>query len=161
MNAPHWHLALNHLPVVGMLFATGLLALALGRKSEELLRTAFALFAVVALAAVPVYLTGEPAEMAIMDGPGFEETLANTHEQAATFAFTATLVLGAAALATLLVFRKAPALPRWCRFFVLGLALVTTALLGWTANLGGKISHPEVRDDAAHAEGERRAGAGP
>lgn len=148
MNAPHWHLVLNHLPVVGMLFGTGLLAFAVWRKSEELLRTIFGFLVVVALTGVPVYLTGEPAEMSIMEAPGFEEALANAHHRAATVALTAVLIVGAVALAALLFFRKTPVLPRWVKWVVLGLAIAATALLGRTANLGGKIRHPEIRSDA-------------
>ena len=145
MNAPHWHLALNHFPVVGMLFATGLLAFALWRKSEELVRTAFGFFIAVALTAVPVYLTGEPAAISIMDAPGFDEALVKTHERAAAFGLSAAILLGALALAGLLFFRKAPALPRWLTWLVLALALVATAIFGQVANHGGKIRHPEIR----------------
>ena len=153
MNAPHWHLAMNHLPVVGMLFGTGLLVFASWRKGEELIRTALGFLVIVALTAVPVFLTGEPAEKAIMEDAGFVEALANAHEQAATVAFTAVLIVGAVALAGLLFFRKAPALPNWLKWVVLGLALAATALLGWTANLGGKIRHPEVRAETESVPG--------
>lgn len=154
MNAPHWHLALNHFPVVGMFFATALFAFASWRKSQEMSRTGLGFFVLVALISVPVYLTGEPAEMAIMDGPGFEETLVNAHQRAATFGFTAAIVVGVVALGALFVYRQAPMLPGWLKWTVLGLALMATAILGWTANLGGMIRHPEIRADSAAVQGK-------
>ena len=62
MNATHLHLMLNHIPVLGTVFGLGLLVFALWRKSEELKKAALGIFLIVALLAVPVYLTGEPAE---------------------------------------------------------------------------------------------------
>ncbi|HYR59058.1 MAG TPA: hypothetical protein VEO95_10525, partial [Chthoniobacteraceae bacterium] len=60
MNAAHWHLALNHLPVVGMFFGALLLIFALWRKDDRLIRVCLAALAVVAVTGVPAYLTGEP-----------------------------------------------------------------------------------------------------
>lgn len=151
MNAAHWHLAMNHLPVVGALFATCLLAFALWRKSDELIRVSLGALVAVAALTVPVYLTGEPADEVIMDIPEYDGALIKAHEQAAVVAFTAIVVVGLIALGGLIIHRKAAQLPRWLAVAVCGLALATSALLAWTANLGGKIHHPEVRSPAAMA----------
>ena len=149
MNAAHWHLAMNHIPVVGALFATGLLAVALWRKSDAVIRASFGALVVVAALTIPVYLTGEPSEDVIMDIPEFEAALVKAHEQAAAVAFTAMVVVGLAALGGLFFYRKARPLPRWLAATVCGLSLATSGLLGWTANLGGQIHHPEVRPAGA------------
>lgn len=70
MNAPHLHLLLNHVPVLGSAFGLGLLAFALWRKSDELKKTAFGVFVIAALLAVPGYLSGEPAEEGVESLPG-------------------------------------------------------------------------------------------
>ena len=62
MNAPHLHLLLNHIPVLGTAFGLGLLVFALCRKSDELKKAAHGFFLVTALFSVSTYLTGEPAE---------------------------------------------------------------------------------------------------
>ena len=62
---------------------------------------------------IPVYLTGEPSEVVIMDIPEFEAALVKAHEQAAAVAFTAMVVVGLAALGGLFFYRKARPLPRW------------------------------------------------
>jgi hypothetical protein len=149
MNAAHWHLAMNHIPVVGGFFVTCLLAVALWRKSDELIRVALGALVVVAVLTLPVYLTGEPADVVIMDLPEYSDVLVKAHEQAATIAFSAMVVVGFAALGGLIVYRKTVALPRWLAAAIFGLSLVTSGGLAWTANLGGRIHHPEVRPAGA------------
>ncbi|HYR59406.1 MAG TPA: hypothetical protein VEO95_12285, partial [Chthoniobacteraceae bacterium] len=104
-----------------------------------------AALAVVAVTGVPTYLTGEPAEVVIMDAPDFAEDLVKAHDRSATWAFSVTLAAGVAGLAGLIAFRKANALPGWLKATVLALSIIAAVLLAWTANLGGKIRHTEIR----------------
>lgn len=62
MNPAHLHLMLNHIPVLGTAFCMVLVGSALIQKSEELKRVSLGAFVIVALLAIPAYLTGEPAE---------------------------------------------------------------------------------------------------
>src|SRR5437899_1609377 len=103
MNPAHLHLILNHIPVLGTIFGMILLALALVRKSEELKRVALGTFFIVAVLAVPVYLTGEPAEEFLMPLPDGTEPLIDQHQQVATAAFIGLVVLGIGALAGLIL----------------------------------------------------------
>ena len=66
------------------------------------------------------------------------------HAEVAVLALTAALVLGAAALAGIIVRRKGGRLPGWLTALIMFLALISTAAMVWTASLGGKIRHPEV-----------------
>src|SRR5690606_8182222 len=76
MNAAQVHLLLNHVPIIGAILATILLAVGIGMRSNDVLRVTLGLFAVLALAGAVVYLTGEPAEELVEDVPGVEhETL--------------------------------------------------------------------------------------
>ncbi|MDO8588375.1 MAG: hypothetical protein Q7T82_15210 [Armatimonadota bacterium] len=70
MNYAHAHLVLNHVPVI--LFPAGVLlfAYAVLSKDDKLKRVSFAVFVLVALAAIAVYLTGNEAEELIEDLPG-------------------------------------------------------------------------------------------
>ena len=70
MNPSHLHLMLNHIPVVGMPFGLALVSLAFLRKSEELKRISLGFITIIALLAIPVYLTGEPAEELVENLPG-------------------------------------------------------------------------------------------
>lgn len=106
MNPAHWHLMLNHVPVLGTAFGMALIAWALVRKSEELKRVSLGVFVIIALLAIPAYLTGEPAEEIVEHLPGVSEASIEEHEDAAKFAFAGVLVLGAPALGGLVIFRR-------------------------------------------------------
>lgn len=145
MNAAHWHLALNHLPVLGTVFGLALLVLAQLRKSRELTQVSFGVFFVIAVLGIPAYLTGQPAEEAVKGLPGVPNTLLAQHEEVAQFAFTGLVILGVAALAGLVLFRRGKSIPCWFAIAVSALALLVGGLMAWTANLGGQIRHSEIR----------------
>ncbi len=145
MNATHLHLILNHLPVLGTAFGLGLLLFGLWRRSSELKKTALGIFVLVALAAVPVYLTGEPAEDGVESLPGVSKPGIGHHEKAAGVALTGAVVLGLGSLGGLICFRRGRLLPAWFTISLLVPALTVSGLFLWTANLGGQIRHSEIR----------------
>ena len=143
MSIVHLHLILNHVPVIGMFFVLLILAVAVGRRDSA--GGKLGLFALTGLAVVTglVFLTGEPAEEAVEDLAGVSEAMIHPHEEAAEAALIATLIVGAGALVALVIYRRRP-LPRWAMGGALAASLVVSALLGWTANLGGQIRHTEL-----------------
>jgi glucan phosphoethanolaminetransferase (alkaline phosphatase superfamily) len=143
----HIHLALNHVPVIGLLIVLLLLAVARLRASIELTRVSYGLLVLLAAAAVIVYLTGEPAEELIENLPGFSEALVEEHEEVALIATIGTGVLGLVALVGLMRFRPPRIEPAWYGRGVLLLALLMGGVMMWTANLGGQIRHSEIRAD--------------
>lgn len=145
MNLAHLHLVLNHLPVLGTGFGLALLIFGLWRRSDELKKTALGVLALVALAAVPVYLTGEPAEELVETVPGVSKPAMERHERAASVSFTGVLVIGVAATAGLVFFRRGKALPRWFAMPMVASVMVVAGLMAWTANLGGQIRHTEIQ----------------
>jgi len=152
INPAHLHLALNHLPVLGVLFGTVLLALALWRRNDTLQRTSLVVLLLTGLAAGGVYLTGEPAEGVIEKAAGVSDTQIERHEDAAAVATTGAALLGLAALVLLWRSRRTGRMsaPFLTATFVLG--VLTTGAMAWTANLGGQIRHPELRGAVAAVE---------
>ena len=149
MNLVHLHLALNHIPVPGVVFGLALLAFAAVKKSRELTRVSLGVFMLVALLTAPACLTGEPSEDAVENLPGVAKPIIEQHETAAGFAFGGVAVLGVAGLMGLLLSRGNRPIPRWMRPSVLTLAILASGLMFWTANLGGQIRHTEIRSGAA------------
>jgi hypothetical protein len=145
MNAAQVHLALNHVPVVGIWFGLLVLALALLRASEELKRAALVLFAVVGLASVPAYFSGGQAEEIVEHLSGVEHDRIEEHEEAGRFAAIAAGVLALLAAALLWMFRSPRQLPGWAVGIALVLSLAVGAALARTAMLGGEIRHEEIR----------------
>lgn len=148
MNGAHWHLFLNHLPVLGTVFGILLLLFAWARKSDEVKRVSLGVFVLTAVCAVPAYLTGEPAEEVVNRLPGVTHALIEHHEEAALVALSAAIATGIVALAGLFLARKAKSLPVWLMLATLFLALATGGLMLRTANLGGEIRHTEIRSGA-------------
>lgn len=147
MNLVHLHLMLNHIPVIGTAFAVILLGGGLIRRSDELKKAALWAFVLAAAIAIPVYLTGEPAEGAVEHLPGVTEAAIEQHEESATIALVLILTLGGIAGAGLVVLRT-KTLPQWFALTLFTLSLVTSGILAWTANLGGQIRHTEIRAQA-------------
>lgn len=158
MSSVHLHLLLNHIPVLGAAFATLLLAFAMVKKSDELKKVSLGAFVIAALIAIPVYLTGEPAEKIVEKLPGVSEAAIGRHEDAALVALIILSVLGVVAIAGLVFFRRSRRIPLWYSSVVLLLSLVASGAMAWTANLGGQVRHSEIRDGAASApqSGERQ-----
>lgn len=147
MNAAHWHLVLNHIPVLGTLFGIPFLVIGLIRHNRALIMSSFWVFFVVALLTIPTFLTGDPAEEVIERLPGVSRTLIHDHEEAADPTFVVMMVLGAVALIGLFSERFKESLRKTTTAVVLILALVAAGMTAWTANLGGDIRHPEIRKD--------------
>ena len=148
MNAAYLHLAGTHLPVVGTLFGLGLFVYGLLRRSEELRRTGLLVFLVTALLAVPAYRTGAPAVSLLKRAaPGLPPDPTEQHAEVAILALTGALILGVVSLMGLLCFRKGKPLSFPFLALVLLLAVVSSGLMTWTATLGGRIRHPEIRNN--------------
>ena len=149
MDLTHLHLILNHLPVVGVIFGFLILLWGFLRGYEEVKNVGFLILVFTAAAAVPVYLTGEPAEEAVENLPGVAEQIIELHEDSALISLILAIVTGALALAALLLKQFSfAAVARFSGIAVLLLSFVTGAFLARTANLGGQIRHTEIRQTA-------------
>ena len=97
MDPVHIHLFLNHVPVLGSVFATLLLAYALVRRSDDVARIAFFALASCAVLSIPVFLTGEPSEDIVENLAGVGGSFVEEHEESGKLAFWALMVTGVAA----------------------------------------------------------------
>jgi len=151
MDFVHLHLMASHVPVVGILFVVPLLAIALARRSDELAKVSLWGLAAIAVAAVAVYLTGEPTEEGVESLAGISKTMVEQHEE---IALVSTIVLGVAGgLGLLALFRsRKTSLARGVVIAALISALGLSGVFAWTANLGGKIRHSEITSGAPRGE---------
>ena len=151
MNWAHVHLSINHIPVLGTVFGTLLLVFGMAKKNEEIKRVSLGIFVIIAVATLPVYFTGEPAEEIVEPLPGVAESILEEHEESALISFIAVGILGVAAIGVLWRYRYTDTIPK--RFVVAGLILsiIVFGLMAWTADLGGKIRHSEIRSESNSA----------
>lgn len=146
MNWAHLHLALNHLPVVGVLFVFLLLALGVCRGSEELKRLALQLSVALFAVAMLVRFTGEQAaENLSSDSSAKRQQLVQAHEDSADQSVTGMFLLAVFSAAGLFCSRKTRILPAWTMIGAMILCFAVVLLMARSANLGGRIAHPEIR----------------
>jgi uncharacterized membrane protein len=158
MNAAQIHLALNHLPIGLVIVGVPLLLAAVLRKSKELRGAASMVLMLSALTAIPVYLSGEPAEEIVEHRAGVSERAIHEHEEAAELSLIFIEILGALVLAAWLFDRfKAPT-PSRVWFGILALGLVNLGLFVRTAHLGGLIRHDELRSGVVQSGESSREG---
>ena len=138
MNLAHLHLLLNHFPTVGLGIALGLLLGALLKKSEDLKQASFVAFFLLGLLAIPAYLTGNAAQVALQDLPDVSEQVMAAHQDAALLALILMEITALVSWMALWRFRL------WHQTAVLVLAIVTFGLMASAANIGGHIRHPEI-----------------
>jgi uncharacterized membrane protein len=146
MDLTHLHLILNHIPVIG--YFTGFLLLVWGilRRYDEVSKTGLVVLVVSAVVALPVYLTGEPAEEIVENLPGFSEQFIELHEDAALVSLILAIVAGAAALFALVAIRfLSSKVGTGAAYVCLLISFVTGASMAYTANVGGQIRHSEIR----------------
>lgn len=164
MNAAELHLALNHVPILGTLFGFLLLLYGRGRGGEPVVRAALWTLGLAGAAAVGVYFTGEPAEHLVEELARTSETALEAHEEMALWAAIGGGVLGSVALFGVLLYRSV-SVPRRFANGVAVLSLGVVGVLLYTAFLGGRVRHPELRPDftpaaAENEEAEREEGTG-
>jgi uncharacterized membrane protein len=141
-------LLLNHLPVVGIVLAALLILVAWMRRSDELVKVSLGLIVLLAVVAVIVFFTGEPAEEAVEYLAGVSHDVVERHEEAALVATVGMGVLGAAALLVLFWFRR-HIVPRALVMTSLLATLGLSGVMGYVANLGGQIRHTEIAGGGA------------
>jgi hypothetical protein len=148
MNWPHIHLLVNHVPILGGIFAFLLLAYAWVRGDVVVIRLSLGLFVLFTLACIAVFFTGDPAAHAVDHQPGFPRDLIRAHDDAAGQASTVFFVAGLLALGGLIGFRKRPIPPRWYLALMLVVGLANSVTLARVGLLGGQIRHSEIRPGA-------------
>ena len=153
MSTVHLHLLLVHIPVIGALVAVILFGAALLLREVVSTRFALAFTAGLALVAVAAYFTGQGAEDAVEHLAGVTERSIERHEEAAELATIVFGILGGLSLAALFWFRG-KLVPRWVALSGLAGTLVVSAVMAWTANLGGQIRHTEIQSTSGTQGGE-------
>lgn len=144
LDPVHLHLMLNHIPVLGSVFALILLGIGFLAGRDYLQKLGLAVIVVVALLALPVFFTGEPTEKAVEHLSGVVESAIDAHQDSATLAFASVLVTGVIGVGGLFISHRGRRLPRVAAMIAFIACLTTVVLMARTANLGGNIRHSEI-----------------
>lgn len=147
MSPVHFHLALTHVPVI--LTPVGVIIFIIGhyRKNENLKDLSCILLIISTILAIPVFLTGEPAEHIIKKIDTFPKGIIHIHEETAESTLPMSIILGCLCLLRF-IFKRKPTLINWITKLIILFGIATSILFLRTANLGGQIRHPEIRTNS-------------
>lgn len=151
MTSVEWHLALNHLPLVGSFIAALILLFGLILKSRVVSRVGLIVFICSALLTIPAEETGEEAEHQLekAEGLNYSHDLIHEHEELAERFALIARITGVIALGAYFFSFGAGKIGLTLRIITLIGALITAYYGAQTAHEGGKISHPFLRDGQA------------
>jgi len=147
MNAAHIHIALTHIPVIGIIFSGILLFIAFLTMDKKWQRVSYWFIFFVAISTIPVYLSGEPTEEIIEKLSGVSESFIEEHETIALISFIAMEALGLLSIIGLIIYRNRPMFPGSFQAGMLLFTFIIMVLFTYTAYLGGHIRHSEIRPD--------------
>jgi len=145
MNWTELHLALNHIPVIGVPFLLVLVGWGLLLRSGEIVRLAHGWLVLLSAVSIALKFTGDFAADQAKDRLAPAQAHVERHEQSADQATTGLFVLGVVSAVALFAGRRKPQPPGWAGILVLVVGLTTCVLLARTAHAGGQIGHPELR----------------
>jgi uncharacterized membrane protein len=147
MNSAHFHLLVNHLPIVGLMI--GILVLICGMlvKKVDVKLTALGIFIFSAVTSALAFFSGEGAEEVVDKMTEVSETLIHTHEELAESFFILTLVLGVISLIGFAATLKKHKYANIIVIIALVVAISDGILAKYVGTSGGEIRHTEIRSD--------------
>lgn len=145
MNGAHWHLVINHLPIIFPVVGLIVIITGLISKSEAVKRTAYLIFIIGALTAIAAMQTGEGAEDIVDNISGVSESYIETHEESAETFAVLSYILGGLSLLSLWASFKQKSFSTISSIVTLVFALVVLVFGKQTGTTGGEIRHTEIR----------------
>jgi hypothetical protein len=140
----HVHLLINHFPTIGMILGLGLLLLSFIRKNDHLKKVSLEVLFLIALATMPVYVSGQAAAETLKGQTGVSAEAIMAHNDAALASFIMMEITGFIAWLVLWRMRRIGWPTRGLTYTTLILAVLTVAAVARAANIGGDIRHPEI-----------------
>ena len=145
----HWHILVSVFPSVGLIFVLAFYVAAFVTANEAMKRTCLAAFTILALLSVPTYISGDHSMDLLSQDPKISKSIMSSHFTWGVVALATLVLTGLTALSGLWRFRRKEHVSDNTLHLVLGLALVTLALMVVTDEYGWEISHHELRFDPA------------
>ncbi|MCB0516396.1 MAG: hypothetical protein R2798_02930 [Chitinophagales bacterium] len=145
MNAAHFHLIVNHFPIIAPIIGICVMLGGIILKSETVKRTAYCIFVIGAISAIFASLSGEGAEEVVEHLPGIDKHYIHNHEEAAeTLAFLL-YILGGLSIFGFYASLKNKAFAKFMPLVTLVFSLVVLFFAQKTGTTGGEIRHIEIR----------------
>src|SRR4029450_13634252 len=139
------HLALNHVPLVGLMFGLVFFVMGLKRSSQASLLTGLRIFcAMLGLVVLLVAGSGLVTAPLLADAAWLDRDGVSVHQQVGILALVVLVSLGGFSAVMLFASRTPRILPAWAMTTVLVLAIAGLGASMWAAYLGGALRHTEL-----------------
>ncbi|NUM49750.1 MAG: hypothetical protein HUU48_01425 [Flavobacteriales bacterium] len=145
MNAAHFHLVVNHLPIIFPMAGAIVMITGLIFKSDAVKRTAFFLFIIGSLSSIAAMTSGEGAEEVVENISGVTENYIESHEESAELFSILTYLLGGLSLFGLWASIKQKNFSTFVNMGILIFVFVVIYFGKETGTTGGEIRHTEIR----------------
>jgi hypothetical protein len=146
------HLALNHVPLIGLVFGLVFFAAGVWRSSEQAMRAGLLIFLAMGIAGWAVVGSGMLSADILADAAWLDAPALSSHRLAGILTFVVLVALATLSGVTLFMTRRnGRAVSARAKNAVLVLAVAGIAANLWTAYLGGALRHTELASGRARA----------
>ena len=147
ISPAHWHMLVNHFPIILIIVGSLFLTVGLIFKKDAIKSTALLIVVLAGLTALPANATGEGAEEQVEEIQGVSHDAIEIHEHAAKNGLITIIGAGFIALVSVFVFAKNKKTGNTFVIITLVAALVSSGFMSYVGLTGGEIRHSEIRGD--------------
>lgn len=146
MNDAHYHMLINHFPIIGLFFGIGILIFGILKKNHLILNIAYTIFIVCMITGQLSMMTGDKAEHFVENISGFSEDLIEEHEESAEGFMKIMYFLGLSSIVGLYATFKKHTKSFLFPYIALIVAFVAVLFAKSVGTSGGEIRHVEIRE---------------
>ena len=147
INSAHWHLLLNHFPIILSVIGTGFIVASFIFKKQHLKFASLLLIILAAAFTIPAFATGEPAEEQVEEISGVTHDAIHEHEEIAEKGRIVIFITGGLAFITLLLLHFKKKSVQLFMILTLLASAGSAGILSYVGYTGGEIRHSEIRGD--------------
>ncbi|MES2864280.1 MAG: hypothetical protein V4666_09205 [Bacteroidota bacterium] len=149
MNEAHWHLLVNHFPIIGLFFGFLILLFGIIKNNSTLKSTAYIIFIFCMIMGKISMMTGDKAEHSVEEMAGFSHDFIHEHEEAAELFMKPLYVLGLVSIFGLVSLSKKRENEKFVSICAILIAAICLFLSKNVGTSGGEIRHTEIRENLA------------
>lgn len=147
MTDAHYHLVVNHFPIIGTIFGFGILIAGILLKNNTVKNVSYVLFIVAAIFAALSVKTGGMAAGVVKEMPDISREIIHEHAETAENLALVLYALAVVSLLGLYTNIKNHSKAKLISFLALVIAAVAVFLGQQAGTSGGEIRHTEIRKD--------------
>ncbi|WP_136666568.1 hypothetical protein [Flavobacterium sp. H122] len=146
MNEAHYHMLINHFPIIGLFFGIAILGYGMFKKNALLINIAYVIFIFCMIMGKISMMTGDKAEHFVEDLSGFSHDFIEEHEESAESFMKIMYLLGVSSIIGLYTTFKKHSKAFLMSYLVLVIAVTAAVFASPVGTSGGEIRHTEIRE---------------